>query len=1574
VIIAALIVFAVAMSATPGFTQQPGTLPPAGFLEETAPWPDQLEGIRPDAFLFKDESNTPVVMPRMSFEEIDRLRKLDRGVRTGDRVATLERLSIVGSSGPTRAQWDVQLQVRLEPSAIREMLGKSITIDLGLAGAHLLEAAEIRLTDVASATNENPPEPNRDTESEPTLGTLIPGAYVRFPVGGGAERIKITVPRQPGRGGDPAIVSPVGAATSQFLPDGFPAFLGNAIGAPSDRWGAASGGYQLVVPVEAVRSQSASPRNPPLILVKMSMSSRVWTTSPRQSWLPLQLPAVSTTLQMELQPAFANEDTTMSLEVIGSGREVVRRTEQPNRFLVECDGGLIALRWTTTPESSLNAGDLIEVESTTQLQWESPTEPPSMDVALLARNLRGPLRSCEIRLPPGAVLTSPPEVVESNIEPRSTTNSDSDSVPESGEASLWELRIERVEPSDNVAAKEPVNINESNPDDSSVDGEDATKDVPADTLADATTKVMLRWAGGDDVSIPSTVQVRLQLRQFTAEATAANPWVLKIPQISGAIGHRGQVSIRTAGDHRLRWRPRLGIDAIVSQQTSDKNGELVYPFRFTQTRFELPLWLSGKQQQTRVVAEAELQVTRRAARLQIEVQAGGSGIDPKGLRLELGAWRLLAITTDEQDSQLEMNTTDGLVQWQVDTSDGKWPQTYRITTELLASADTAAFESLALPRLVSSDSATLLSDVQLSVADGRRESWLVDLSESPGLQRIAGQNESNFRILSPESPWVLSGRFASLPLKIQWSGDVSMTQSSDTWVTRSTWSVTSELDLEGRLQFAVSALEKDRKTPSVAPENRIEQEATTATAMVTTSRGGANGDTNGALDSGATIDSDLSREQANGTAAAIDTAAVSTDETNDPNNAERGDDPLGNPTSEVSSSDTASVDTASVDTASSDTATSNGFSPDLSWSALVDGGPAIVREVSQASGGARASDSEFAERRVYEIVSPRLDTGTHRIELVFQQPIMVFSPAKTDAISIGPAAPRGEIASLLRLPVPVADHVELTSPLRLNMPVGATDSEGRFWNVLPELNGVLGNLYDASRFRWQSDGVLGQSVTPSSVPGTSPWTFEVIPDFPIPVVLRNRVGEEKLTEIPRSFLRSLVGKKFRHEHLMATVRGGRRVRLGLPSSLQTIRVEVRLDGQPVEYTRDATGLRIDLPDTKRVATDRSEASSVSSNPSSPIGEATGNEIGNETGNQTGNQTDAMLNNEDSSTHLLDVRLWTDQPSHPWWSRTEPLIRLPVGSGLQYWQLVVPTDSHLFWASSQSGRAMRWDRDQLKMSRVPAVSDAALIRWALDLDWQFGERIAGTVGSGDSNTTLDSEGNLDSNGNTVLQAAIRESLSNSTFTVPGNRYLFFAGNMFSFGSLTVSRTVLWLVVGGLVLLLASAFRWFPALNHPLFAFGLAIAIVGLLVIAPDGVVLTAQLVIISLSLVAIFYAISAIVVPTGNQRVLQPRTNNRDSHFSRGGGSQRGDSDLAGPTKPSRRDSSGGQTETRDFDPRYTPGGSPPAVPRGQSPEPTPPATSPAPTTPPTTSPTDEGYASQTGVFDASDPDSSEAVR
>ncbi|MCM2372275.1 hypothetical protein [Aporhodopirellula aestuarii] len=1456
--------------------QGPGTLPPPGLFEESDPWPEQLQGIRPDAFFFQDESSTPVVMSRMSFEEIDRLRKLDQGMRSGDRVATLERLTIDGVVEPTRAHWDAELIVRLEPAAVSELAGRSVVFDIGFSGAHLLEAAEVRFVHENRAGDGN----------DEAHGARIPGAYVRLP-----PPSQFTVRGRailPGDAADaPSLTSPLvgSAAETPSLPSPFPSPLRQAIGMQQDAWNEEGGGYQLVLPSESVLDESTTTRESPLVSVKLKMSARLWATPPRQTWLPIQLPAVPTRMQMQLQPEGKGSATIASLDVVGSGREVVRRIGTSNVFVVECDGGVIALRWMTSSGPSGDTGDLIEVESETKLQWESPTEPPSMDVRLMARNLRGPLSGCVIRLPAAAVLVSPPEVIAAITDGRDVTSSGAASGMV--EASLWDISIAR---SGDVNGAEPPATQKKNAAELSGENDGA---VPA-------TKITVRWAGGADNRPPSTVRLRLQLRQFPPEATAAEPWVLTVPQVAGAIGHRGQVTIRTASDHRLRWRPRLGVDAVVSQQASEQNGELVYPFRFTQTRFELPVWLSGKQRQVRLTGEAELQVTRRAARVQIDLRAGSGGFDPKGLRLEPGAWRLLGITTDNRAAALDISTSGDLVEWQVDTPDGKWPEQYRITAELLASAATADFKSLVLPRIISTDSSTILSDVQLTVLDGRRESWLVDLAESPTLQRIPGQAESKFRILSPESPWSLSGSFASRPLQLQWSGDVSITQSSNRWLTRSVWTVTSPLDLEGRLRFTLPAVDAESGVPGSTSKN----------AAGSTVGGGENAtkpDGNEAESADGSLLGDLDPD-ASGAADSLHNASM--------------------------------------------------------WLATVDGGPAIVRSTGDSASG------EFAGNRTFEIVSPQLDSGTHRIELVFHQPIVV-PPKVRDPNSLSDVPDnRGEIASLIALPSPAADQVDLKSPLRLEMPMGVADSAGLFWRVLPESDGVLANLRDAARFDWKVDPISGAADGADLAQRSNLWTFNIIPDFPIPVVLRSRVGEERLTEIPRSFLRSLVGKQFRHEHLLATVRGGRRVRLGLPVRLQTIRVEVLLDGQPVASIRDASGLRIDLPETN---------SFMSSGPDTVFPTMSSSVSSAETGDAArGESNDAQGR---SDIHLLDVRIWTEEPNNPWWARSEPLIRLPVGSGLQYWQLVVPTDSHLFWASSQSGRAMRWERDRLRMERVPAISDVSLIRWALDLNWQLSDGgsaafsrdtgVAGpsiakemdSSGISDDVSGSDKEAGERAGADMILQAAIRESLSNSTFTVPGNRYLFFAGNVFSFSALTVSRTVLWLAVGGLVLLLASAFQWFPSLHHPLVAFLLALALAGLLVVAPDGVVLTAQLVMISLTLVAVFYAVSAVAVPRTGQRVLQPRPVARDSVVGRGEGSRRGESEQGANKSPSR-DSRGGQSETQDFDQRYTPG-----------------ATDASPSGIPTTSlakspqePPGEGSASRSGVFDVSDPDSSEAVR
>ncbi len=1441
--------------------QGPGSPPPPGLFQNPQPWPEQLDGIRPEAFLFQDESNTPVVMPRMSFEEIDRLRKLDRGARSADRAATLERLTINGTIAASRAEFSAVLSVRLDGVAVREMIGQSVVVDIGMAGMHLLEAVDVRF-----ATKE---PPSRDSISKPGAdGETVAGAYLRLQVSGVSSLLSRDRPSAASSLNDTGVLVPpansVGLPRStemsetgdadatlplrsldddsnnaSFLLATFPAALRQAIGTENSGFLRPSGGYQLVLPVESLLEQLSSPRRSVLLIVRLKLSARVWSTPQRQTWLPLNLPTVTTTMDIKLDDPRAAAKAS-ELNVIGTGQEVVRRLDESNRFAIECDGGLLVLRLSGAPETANETGELIEVESETQLQWESPTEPPTMDTRLSAKNLRGPLRQFTLMLPPATVLVSPPEILSAasdlrNAESSNTDNSGADS--ENQETTWWEVSVSRP------------GTDEAGTTSASVSGAQPNNSQPTSS----NTQIQVRWMGTDQMQPPRSLRLRLQLRKFPPESTAADPWVLQIPQVNEAIGHRGRVTIRTVGDHRLRWRPRLGIDAIVSEQGADKNGDTVYPFRFSQTRFELPVWLSGKQQQVRVAADVELEVTRLAARVQIEVQAGGVGIDPKGLRLELGAWRLLGIKADNRDTQLEVNVNENLVEWQVDTSDGNWPTKYQITAELLADADTDRFTSLTLPRVISSDPSTVLSDARLRLPDGRRESWLVDLADSPSLQRVTGQSESQFRFLTPESAWTLRGSFASRPLQLQWLSSVAITQSSDQWVIRSQWTVTSPLDLEGRLRFSRPVISESQLSrpnsedgtskPSIAPEN-----------------------------------------------------AAST---------------------------SGPTDTANA--------------PMTQWTAIVDGQPALIRRANQD-----VATTGFAAHEFFEIISPNFNTGSHLIELVTTQKIVIKTPSSEPPSNSDNGSmsdlPQGEIASLLAIPALVADQVEMKSKLKINMPVGVVDASGVFWRVLPNMDGVLGNLRDAAQFELAVSG-SSPDTSPADVTQTKGWFMGVIPDFPIPLMLRSRVGEEKLTAIPRSFLRSLVGKQFRHEHLLATVRGGRRVRLGLPPSLQTIRVEVLLDGKPVAYSRDASGLRIDFPAETQFSIPPATESAVATSASESLASSA--------------QGPSLSDSASSSTltsHLLDVRIWTEDPNNPWWSRCQPLIRLPVGSGLQYWQLVVPTDSHLYWASSQSGRAMRWERDQLKMSRVPAIRDPSLIRWALDTDWQFGENNVSrvpTLGAGDGDAD-----SIESDHERIMQAAVRDSLANATFTVPGNRYLFFAGSTFSFDTLTVSRTVLWLAVGGLVLLLASTFQWFPSLHHPIVAFLLAIGLVGLLVIAPDGIVLTAQLVMISLTLVAVFYAISAVSVPRGG-RVLQPRASSRDSVVVRGG-SQRASG------KSPRRDSVSGPSETRDFEPRYVP---------TQSEGPGERSLGNLPAAPPP----DES-ASRSGVLDVSDPDSTGAAR
>ena len=172
---------------------------------------------------------------------------------------------------------------------------------------------------------------------------------------------------------------------------------------------------------------------------------------------------------------------------------------------------------------------------------------------------------------------------------------------------------------------------------------------------------------------------------------------------------------------------------------------------------------------------------------------------------------------------------------------------------------------------------------------------------------------------------------------------------------------------------------------------------------------------------------------------------------------------------------------------------------------------------------------------------------------------------------------------------------------------------------------------------------------------------------------------------------------------------------------------------------------------------------------------------------------------------------------------EPMLKLPIGAGRVYWQIVAPLDGHAVWASPTLGRSMSWRFDRWKLFRDPSHTDQALV---------------GMVGS------------------------------KPNLLPPGNRYLYVGSDLRSFQVTVVSRVVLWVIIGTVVLLVSLVLTYLPKTRHPLTAVVGAILFGGLLAIAPDAAVLAGQFGIIGLVLVIVMVAIRTLIAPNRNDRVFQ----------------------------------------------------------------------------------------------------------
>lgn len=297
-------------------------------------------------------------------------------------------------------------------------------------------------------------------------------------------------------------------------------------------------------------------------------------------------------------------------------------------------------------------------------------------------------------------------------------------------------------------------------------------------------------------------------------------------------------------------------------------------------------------------------------------------------------------------------------------------------------------------------------------------------------------------------------------------------------------------------------------------------------------------------------------------------------------------------------------------------------------------------------------------------------------------------------------------------------------------------------------------------------------LVPADRRGEQTLEFTQIPREPLRLrlALPEKPGEK--IAVGSTLVRSVQGASVRHDQILSRVTGGNSYELILRVDPSLITVKCFLDGEPIGIKRDGNKLVVPLATTK---------------------------------------------NE----QLVDVRVWSPSLNRTFYDELRPLVDLDQLTQGSYWQIIVPIDTHVIWASHALSRLMSWRYDRWKLYRDPNYSDQAL----LDL-----------------------------------------VKADSSFIPEGNRYLYRGFETSDFQVYLLSRVGLWLLAGSFVILFTSAVTVSRTLRHPTSLMMLAILLSGICLIAPDGAILAGQYSLLALLLVVVMIAVRVIAQPESARRV------------------------------------------------------------------------------------------------------------
>ncbi len=324
-------------------------------------------------------------------------------------------------------------------------------------------------------------------------------------------------------------------------------------------------------------------------------------------------------------------------------------------------------------------------------------------------------------------------------------------------------------------------------------------------------------------------------------------------------------------------------------------------------------------------------------------------------------------------------------------------------------------------------------------------------------------------------------------------------------------------------------------------------------------------------------------------------------------------------------------------------------------------------------------------------------------------------------------------------------------------------------------------------------------------PGTNPLSLDTLPRDPVRVRLRTLATASRDLAVRQAIMRTAIGGELRHEQVLANVQGGDSFEVSLPLTAEKVVVEARVDGERTGVRRLGNRLVVALP-------------------------------------------------SDDHMHAIDMRVWLPIETAAAVAPIRPVLGLPAGVGRVYWQLTVPKDAHVVWASPTVGRAMQWRFDKWWLYRDPIETDDSLGRW---------------IGT--------------------------EEFSSMP---PGNRYLYVGSNVANFQVSVASRGLIWMVVGAIVLFLAAVLTYVPQTRHPLVAVLAAVLLAGMIAVAPDAAVLAGQLGGLALVLVIVMLGMRALLAPKPSHRALSPApsvTRSEGSTHSAAGANSAGESGTPPPS-------------------------------------------------------------------------------